>query len=38
LMKGLWPDGSWQAGDLFTRKDRPWSGIDFVISLGGDTF
>jgi outer membrane protein insertion porin family len=27
-----------QAGDLFTKKDRPLSGIDFVISLGGDTF
>jgi hypothetical protein len=27
-----------QAGDLFTTKDRPLSGLDFVISLGGDTF
>jgi outer membrane protein insertion porin family len=28
----------WQAGDLFTNPDRPTSGLDFVISLGGDTF
>jgi outer membrane protein insertion porin family len=28
----------WQPGDLFTKSDRPSSGLDFVISLGGDTF